>query len=129
MPQADIDGPQRKIIRSEVRPLRASQGAAGIPLRSGRTLPFSVYRGWNAPAGYYQEAWYLVDPETREVLFEGQSQVRLIHGLPAVTDVSDEIREPFPLQPGTYKIVFALNGTQAAEVEVQAAEVPAEEAA
>ena len=129
MPQADIDGPQRKIIRSEVRPLRTEHGTNGIPLRSGRTLPFSFYRGWNAPSGYYTEAWFLVHPETREVLFEGPSLVRLIRGLPAVTDVSDEIRESFSLDPGRYLIVLALDGQQAAEIEVEAAEIPAEEAA
>lgn len=129
MPTADIDGPQTKIVTTNVRPARAGHGSDGIPIRAGRTLPFVVERGWNAPLGYYTEAWFLIDPSTREVLFEGPAGVRLIRGLPTITDVADEVRSSFPLQPGTYAIVFVLNGTIAAEVEVRALEVPSEEAA
>ena len=129
MPTADIDGLQRKIVRTEVRPVRPNHGSSGIPIRSGRTLPFVVSRGWNAPAGYYTESWYLVHPETREVLHEAPGKVRLIQGLPTVTNLSEEIREPLPLQPGPYKLVFALDGVKGAEVDVEAVEVPAEEAA
>lgn len=129
MPTADIDGAQRKVLRSEVRPLRTTHGTSGIPIRGGQTLPFVVSRGWNAPMGYYTEAWYLVHPETREVLFEGGSDVRLIGGLPTITDVSEEVRDSFPLQPGTYKIFFSLNGVKGAEIDVKAVEVGAEEAA
>jgi hypothetical protein len=109
--------------------VRPSHGASGIPIRGGTTLPFIVERGWNAPLGYYNETWYLVHPETREVLSEGPAQVRLIRGLPTVTDVVDEIREGIELRPGTYQIVFALDGVKGAEIDVQAIEVPAEEAA
>ena len=129
MPTADIDGLQRKIVRTAVRPLRPSHGAAGIPVRAGKTLPFVVERGWNAPAGYYTETWFLVHPESREVLFEGPGQVRLVRGLPTITDFSDEVRIDLTLQPGPYKIVFALDGVKGAEVDVEAVEVPAEEVA
>lgn len=129
MPQADIDGPQRKILRTEVRPVRPGHGATGIPVRAGRALPFIVSRGWNAPSGYYTETWYIVHPETREVLFEGPSEIRLIRGLPAITDVVDEVREGFALEPGAYKIFFVLDGELGPEIDVQAIEVPAEEAA
>ena len=129
MPQADIDGPQRKILRTEVKPVRPAHGTSGIPVRGGRALPFVVSRGWNAPSGYYTEAWYLVHPETREVLFEGPSEIRLIRGLPAITDVTDEIKDGFELQPGAYKLFFVMDGEVGAEIDVQAVEVPAEEAA
>ena len=128
MPVADIDGPQRKIIRSAVRPLRATHGDAGIPVRGGETLPFVVERGWNAPEGYYTETWYLVIPETGEVLYESTPALRLIWGLASVTDISDEIRGSFPLQPGRYKVVFALDGYKGGEMDVEAIEV-VEEAA
>jgi hypothetical protein len=128
MPVADIDGLQRKIIRASVRPVRLSYGG-GIPVRGGETLPFVVERGWNAPLGYYNEAWYLVHPETREVLYEGGARVRLIQGLPTVTDVSDEVAGGFRLDPGSYKVVFALDGYKGGEIDVEAVEVPAEEVA
>jgi hypothetical protein len=129
MPTADIDGTQRKIIRSSVRPLRLSYGEEGIPLRAGESLPFTVERGWNAPSGYYTEAWYLVHPTSGEVLYEGPARVHLIKGLPTVTDLFNEVHEAIRLEPGDYKIVFALDGYKGGEVDVKAFEVPAEEAA
>lgn len=126
MPVADIDGPQRKIVRAAVRPARLALGEAGVPIRGGRTLPFVVERGWNAPLGYYTETWYLVEPSTGEVLLEGPSRVRLIRGLPAVTDIVDEVRESSPLAPGDYKIVFALDGFKGGEIDVRATEVTEE---
>lgn len=129
MPTADIDGLQRKIVRTAVRPLRPSHGTAGIPVRAGKTLPFVVERGWNAPAGNYAETWYLVHPESREVLFEGPAQVRLIRGLATITEFTDEVRDDLVLKPGPYKIVFALDGVKGAEVDVEAVEVRTEEAA
>jgi hypothetical protein len=129
MPTADIDGLQRKIIRSAVRPVRHTFGDSGIPVRNGETLPFVVDRGWNAPEGYYTETWYLVQPDTGEVLFESTPTVRLIWGLASVTDVGEEVRDPVRLEPGSYKIVFALDGYKGGEMDVEAVEVPLEEAA
>ena len=51
--QADINGPQRKVLVATVRPAKTAHGASGIALRRGRTLPFVIYRQWSAPAGYY----------------------------------------------------------------------------
>ena len=129
MPQADIDGPQRKILRSEVRPLKASLGETGISLRNGVTLPFVVRRGWNAPAGYYPEAWYVVDPSTREVVHAAPEQIRLIHGLPTITDVEDVVREPLRLKPGKYLVVFSLGAMKGGELEIEVFDAPEEEAA
>jgi hypothetical protein len=129
MPVADIDGPQRKIIRASVRPVRLNYGETGIPVRGGETLPFVVHRGWNAPMGYYNETWYLVHPETREVLYESPPRARLIQGLPTVTDLRDEVPGGFRLAPGSYKVVFALDGFKGGEIDVEAVEAPVEEVA
>jgi hypothetical protein len=129
MPTADVHGPQRKILTSSVRPARAIYGEAGIPLKGGRTLPFSVTREWIAPAGYYPEQWFLVDPGTKEVLFESEAHKRLMWGLQAPTELTDEIHEPIDLPAGTYTVVFALGGLKGGELQVEAAEVPAEAAA
>lgn len=126
---ADVDGHQRKIVMSAVRPRRVAHGDAGIPLRGGRTLPFVVERAWNAPAGHYAESWYVVDPQTREVLYEGPVRELVVRGLLTWTDVADEVAAPFELAAGTYLLVFALDGVLGGQVEVQAAEAPAEEAA
>jgi hypothetical protein len=119
---ANIDGHQRKVVMSAVRPARAADGVSGIALQRGRTLPFVVGRAWNAPAGTYSEAWYLVDPKTREVLFEGPKRTVSIWGLLSWTEFTDEVTEPIPLAPGTYLVVFALGGVQGGQMDVVAAE-------
>ena len=124
---ADIDGHQRKIVMNAVRPARTSHGPEGIALKGGRALPFVVTRAWNAPAGNWPEAWYLVDPATREVLFEGPQKIVSVWGLLAWTEFSDEVDPGIPLEPGTYLIVFALGGVQGGEMNVEAFEAAAEE--
>ena len=116
-------------MTSRIAPVRAGHGDSGIPLRDGRTLPFVVERGWLAPIGYYEEAWFLVDPQTREVLYEAPKRVELIRGLQALTELRDEVTEPLTLAPGRYLIVFALGGLKGGEVEAEAAEIASEEAA
>jgi hypothetical protein len=111
-----------------VKPVKSLHGDAGIPVRGGRTLPFVVTRSWSAPEGYYAEGWYLIDPSTREVLHEGARKTRLIWGLQGLTEIVDVVSEPLALEPGSYKIVFALGDRQGAELDVTAVEV-GEEAA
>ncbi len=126
---ADIDGHQRKAVSADVRPARISHGDAGLPVRRGRTLPFKVTRAWNAPMGYYHESWYIVHPETREVLFEGPERPVRIWGLQSYTEFSDTITDSFALEPGRYLLVLALDRTLGGQIDIEAVEVPAEEAA
>lgn len=119
--EADISGPQRKTLMTRVRPTRATHGADGIPLKDGKTLPFEVHRSWSAPAGYYPEQWFLVDPKTREVLYESRVRTRYIFGLQAPTDVVDVVEEPIALDARPYLVVFALGGLKGGELEVSAA--------
>lgn len=126
--EAEISGHQRKVVRSSVRPLRAGPGAQGIPVRAGKTEPFVVTRGWNAPAGYYPEGWYLVVPDSGEVLYESYGEISLIWGLPAITDLTTEVVEPFELAPGRYKVVFSLGGVKGGEVDVEAYDASSEAA-
>jgi hypothetical protein len=127
--QADINGPQRKILAAEVRPLKASHGSAGIATRNGRSLPFEVIREWSAPEGYYSEQWFLVKGDTGEVFVEGPLEQRLVWGLQARTEFRDEVRESFALPAGAYKLVFALGGLKGGEIEVEVAEASTEAAA
>lgn len=121
--EAELQGSQRKVVTTRVAPLRSSHGAIGIPLREGRTLPFSVSRQWSAPAGHYEERWYLVNPETREVLYESPGRTVLIWGLQSLTEVIDDITEPIELLPGSYLLVFALGGLMGGEFETEAREI------
>ena len=127
--QADINGPQRKILSARTRPLKATHGLDGIAVRNGHCLPFVVQREWSAPAGYYIEQWFLVKPDTGEVFIEGPAKEALIMGLQARTELTDEVTDVLPLEPGSYQLVFALGGLKGGEVDVQVVEAPAEEAA
>lgn len=121
--QADINGPQRKVVRSSVRPERTALGTEGIPVRDGRTLPFVVSRGWNAPAGHYPEAFYIVAPGTGEVYYASPVGLPLIWGLPSVTDIETTVRDPIELPPGSYEIVFSLGGMKGGTLETEAFDV------
>lgn len=126
--EADISGPQRKVKVSWVRPVKAAHGTDGITIRDGKTLPFVIHREWLAPAGHYQEQWFLIDPDSREVLHEGVVGQRFIRGLQALTAYEDVVAEPLALSPGRYQIVFALGGLQGGELDVEVTEAPAEAA-
>lgn len=110
-------------------PVRSAHGSEGIPLKGGSTLPFRVRRTWSAPAGLYFERFYLVDPGTREVLFEGPLREERIWGLQSLTELVDEVREPIELAAGTYEMVFSLGGTLGGTVTVEAFDVSDEQAA
>ena len=127
--EADISGPQRKVVRSSVRPRRFIHGTEGIRLRDGLSLPFTVSRAWNAPSGNYEEIWYLVDPKTREVVYEGPVKIVQIWGLQSLTELNDDVVEPVTIAPGTYQVVFALGGLKGGELDFEVSESPAEEAA
>ncbi len=117
--EADINGPQRKILGARVRPVKAAHGTDGIVIQEdGNTLPFEVTRSWSAPAGYYPEQWFLVNPQSREVLYESPAVTRRIFGLQSPTEVTDTVEEPFELAAGTYQIVVALGGLKGGETEV-----------
>ena len=119
--EADINGPQRKTLMTKVRPAKSAHGSEGIVVKDGKALPFEVHRSWSAPAGHYPEQWFLVDPKTREVLYESRRVTRSIFGLQAPTEVIDRVDEPLELAPVPYLIVFALGDMKGGEVEVAVA--------
>lgn len=106
-------------MRSGARPVRSAHGSAGIAVRDGKTLPFVVTRGWNAPAGYYPETFYLVAPTTGEVYYAAPTVTRLIWGLPSITDVESAVDEPIEIPPGAYNLVFSLGGIKGGETTVE----------
>jgi hypothetical protein len=127
--EAELAGAQRKVLVWSVMPRDATPDDSDIALQDGRTLPFVVSRSWSAPAGLYAEQWFLVEPESREVLFESEARETAIWGLQSLTELRDEVSVPLELSPGPYLCVFALGGVKGGEIEVQAAERPVEEAA
>jgi hypothetical protein len=127
--EADINGSQRKVLVHSVQPARRSLGDQGIPVRDGKTLPFQVAREWSAPAGLYIERFYVIDPKSREVFYEGPAIERSLWGLQGLTRFENEVRDPIALPPGTYAVVFSLGGMLGGEFPVEAFEVSQEEAA
>ena len=127
--QADISGSQRKILEGGARPLKSLHGASGIALRDGQSLPFRVTRSWSAPVGVYYETFYLIDPKSREVLFEGPTREDSIRGLQAITEFQDDVTQPIALKAGTYTLIFSLGGLLGGEASVEVFDLPAEEAA
>ena len=125
MPTADITGPQRKVLGFRIGPDKPSLGETGIPLKGGRTLPFFVWREWIAPAGHYAERFYLVDKESREIIWEGPQRQQTTWGLQGGTEERTTIDESIPLDAGSYLVVFALGGVSGGEFDVDAFEVPA----
>ena len=125
MPTADISGPQRKVLGFRIGPDQPSLGETGIPLKGGRTLPFFVWREWIAPAGHYSESFYLVDKESREIIWEGPQRQQTTWGLQGATEEKTTIDESIPLDVGSYLVVFALGGVSGGEFDVDAFEVPA----
>ena len=126
--EADIKGHQRKVISQSVTPIKMAHGTSGIPVKGGSTLPFKVTRLWSAPAGHYNEQWYIVNPDSREVLYESPSSEVLLMGLQAPTSLTDEIADRFKLEAGRYLIVYALDAISGGEIEIEAVEVAAEAA-
>lgn len=120
--EAQITGTQRKVMSSSVRPAKLTHGTSGVPVRGGKTLPFRVERSWSAPAGMYPEQWFLVRPDTREVLHEGPVVERAIWGLQGLTEVVDDMSDPLTLEPGSYLVVFSLGGQMGGQAEVEAFE-------
>jgi hypothetical protein len=120
--EAQISGTQRKVMGSSVRPVKLSHGESGIPIRDGKTLPFRVQRSWSAPAGVYPEQWFLVRPDSREVLYEGPLEERAIWGLQGLTEVTEDVTDPIALEPGSYLVVFALGGHMGGQQDVEAVE-------
>jgi hypothetical protein len=125
MPTADIAGPQRKVLGFRIGPAKPSLGKTGIPLKGGHTLPFFVWREWIAPAGHYTERFYLVDKESREIIWEGPQRQQTTWGLQGATEERTTIDESIPLAAGSYLVVFALGGVSGGEFDVDAFEVPA----
>ena len=126
--EADIRGHQRKVIWQTVAPNKIAHGFTGIPTKNGASLPFRVKRTWSAPAGHYVEQWYVVDPKTREVLFESPPGEVHLMGLQAPTTLTDEVTDGIRLKTGSYLLVYALGGVSGGEFEVEAVEVEAEAA-
>lgn len=93
---------------------------AGLALREGFTVPFVVERSWAGPAGNYTEQWS-IRRHDGEVLFHGDSKWIRVRGMQSVTEWKDVVDDPLRLDPGTYLLVFVVEGHFMGSVEIAAA--------
>ncbi len=101
---------------ARVAPLDAPY-AAGISTSQGKTLPFIVERQWAGPAGHYNEQWSI--RQGAQVVYESEVVLRFVRGFQSVSAFRDIITEPIPIAPGTYSLVFIMEGRFMGAVDIE----------
>ena len=81
----------------------------GILVEGGSTRPFVVERSWSGPAGHYQEHWTLRRSDGT-IVMDGSRRTIFVRGMQAVSTYSDAVQAPVQLEPGTYSLVFTVEG-------------------
>lgn len=93
-----------------------------IAVTDGRTLPFIVERSWSGAAGNYIEQWS-IRREMRDIMYKSEPRQIFVRGLQSLTKHTDRVNEPIALDPGSYRLVFVVEGyfMGSADIEVVAA--------
>lgn len=94
------------------------QWESTIEVREGKSLPFLVERSWSGPAGHYIEQWSL-RRGMREVVYKSQPNSVFVRGIQSLTTHTDRVEEAIPLEPGSYRLVFVVEGYFMGSVEVE----------
>lgn len=91
----------------------------GIRTVDGKTKPFLVDRQWGGPAGYYNEQWSI--RQGNKVAHSSDVSLRFVRGLQSASRYVDRVNQPIELDPGSYKLVFVVEGRfmGAADIEVR----------
>ena len=91
----------------------------GIALEDGRTRPFLVERGWSGPAGTYIEQWSILR-EGRYVIHQSKPRYISVRGMQTVSKEVDRVERPIAMEPGTYDLVFIVEGFRMGSVNIEA---------
>lgn len=81
----------------------------GVVVDGGSTQSFIVERSWSGPAGHYTEQWSIRQGGST-ILFESKPERRFVRGLQSITTYANQIDQPIALEPGTYQLVFVVEG-------------------
>ncbi len=81
-----------------------------VIVEGGTTRPFVLERGWSGPSGSYLETWSIRRGEGREIVHESAARPIFVRGIQSVTRFSDLVSSPINLEPGTYDLVFVVEG-------------------
>lgn len=90
-----------------------------IAVNDGRTLPFAVERSWSGPAGKYIEQWS-IRRGMGEILYESDPKYVFVRGIQSITTHTDRVEVPFEIDPGRYRLVFAVEGYFMGAVDIEA---------
>lgn len=91
---------------------------SGIELEGPYSRPFTVYREWSGPVGYYFEQ--LVIKQEEEVAFESEPKQIFVRGLQSVTGYTDTVNQRARLKAGPCRVEFLIDGELMAYTEVEA---------
>jgi len=80
-----------------------------VIVEGGTTRPFVLERGWSGPSGSYLETWS-IRKGGREIIHQSASRPVFVRGIQSVTRYSDLVSKPITLEPGTYDLVFIVEG-------------------
>lgn len=97
-----------ELIRARVAPADRPW-TDGILVEGGTTLPFLVERSWSGPAGTYVEQWS-VRQEGRGVVHESPARYITVRGMQSVTQHVERVDRPIAIEPGSYDLVFIVEG-------------------
>lgn len=86
-----------------------------IVVAEGRAKPFAVERSWSGPAGNYREQWS-IRRGMKDVVYEATARSISVWGMQSVSDFTDRVA-PISLEPGSYRLVFTIEGRFMGSVE------------
>lgn len=90
----------------------------GIELDGAYSRPFTVYREWSGPVGYYFEQ--IVVKQDDQVAYESEPKQIFVRGLQSKTAYTDTIEARIRLKPGPCQVAFVIDGTLMAYTEIEA---------
>lgn len=89
----------------------------GIVTIGGKTKPFLVVRSWSGPSGNYNEHWSL-RRGGRHIIHQGPTHQMSVRGMQSVTELTDRVGDAIDLEPGTYQLVFVVEGRFMGSVDI-----------
>ena len=107
-----------ELVRAGVRP-EGRPEETGIPISGGVTRPFEVERGWSGVAGHYNEEWS-IRRGGKEILYRSEPRLIFIRGVQSVTSYTDVVDESIRLEPGSYHLVFLIEGMYMGHIDIEA---------
>jgi hypothetical protein len=114
-----------ELVKAKVAPIDLPYDE-GISTSAGKTLPFFVEREWSGPAGTYWETWS-IRRGGREVIYSARPQQVKVSGMQSIRRFVDRVDEPIQIEPGTYQLVFIVEGRFMGSREIEV--LPPDEAA